>query len=76
MDYSMTVVEIAGGREHDLPADAVTRDEAGCAHAPLVPLGFRPEGAVFYVRCERWPELAGKALRIRNQVEVTAPAGE
>jgi len=26
MAYTMTVVEVNGGREHDLPADTVTRD--------------------------------------------------
>ncbi|HET9597809.1 MAG TPA: hypothetical protein VFP65_19635 [Anaeromyxobacteraceae bacterium] len=61
MGYTMRVVEIDSGREHELPADAVTRDSAG-AIAPLLPLGFRPRGAVFFVTSQRWPELRGLAL--------------
>jgi hypothetical protein len=64
MAYTMTIVEVESGGRHDLPADTVTLDEDGRAHAPLLPLGFRGRGDVFWVRCERWPELAGKALRL------------
>ena len=86
MAYTMRVVEIGNAREHDLPADTVTRDAPACspprvaraiarssaeaerggrASGPLLPLGFRPQGDVFYVSAERWPELLGKALRLK-----------
>ncbi|BDG03378.1 hypothetical protein [Anaeromyxobacter oryzae] len=67
MAYTVFVLEVESGREHALPADAVTVDEPvreGCG--PLVPLGFRSRDDVFYVRHERWPELEGRALRVRE----------
>jgi hypothetical protein len=66
MPYTMKVVEIETGYEHELPADTVSRDEPGGAHGPLVPLGFRPRDCAFYVFSERWPQLAGKPLRVRS----------
>jgi hypothetical protein len=62
MGYSMRVVEVESGVEYELPADAVTRDAAG-ALAPLIPLGFRAPGAVFFVSSRRWPELMDRPLR-------------
>jgi hypothetical protein len=64
MTYTMKIVEIETGREHELPADTVSRDEPG-AQGPLIPLGFRPRHCAFYVCSARWPELAGKPLRVR-----------
>lgn len=64
MAYTMTIVEVEGGGRHVLPADTVTLEQDGTAHAPLLPLGYRRRGDVFWVRSERWPELAGKALRL------------
>ncbi len=71
MAYTMRVVEVDGGREHHLPADTVTHDEEGRARGPLVPLAFRPRHDVFYVRSDRWPGLAGKALRLEARVEAS-----
>jgi hypothetical protein len=62
MGYTMRVVEVDSGQEHELPADAVTRDHAG-ALAPLIPLGFRAHDAVFFVSSQRWPELMDRPLR-------------
>lgn len=62
--YLMRVVE-ADGREHEIPADTVTREVAVLgARGPIVPLAFRAQRDVFYVWSQRWPELAGKALRL------------
>jgi hypothetical protein len=36
-----------------------------CAHGPLLPLAFRPRDDVFYVDTARWPDLVGKALRLK-----------
>jgi hypothetical protein len=79
MWYTVKVVEIDSGREHVLPADTVTCDAPpapahhACAagatsavRAPLVPLAFRPRRDVFYVSTGRWPQLAGKSLRVKN----------
>lgn len=65
MLYTMRVVDIVGGGEHDLPADTVTRDAPGRGGGPLLPLAYRPLHCPFYVCSERWPELAGKALRVK-----------
>jgi hypothetical protein len=63
--YEMTVLA-ADGREYDLPADTVTRDDpASGSRGPYVPLAFRSQGDVFYVSSSRWPELSGAALRLR-----------
>jgi hypothetical protein len=62
MGYTMKVIETESCREHELPADAVTRDTEG-TRAPLIPLGYRPLGDVFFVSSQRWPELIGKPLR-------------
>jgi hypothetical protein len=64
----MTVVEVDGSGEHELPADTVTWDDAR-ASAPLVPLGFRPRRARFFVRSGRWPGLAGRALRLKDSAD-------
>jgi hypothetical protein len=86
MDYTMPVVEVESGREHRLPADAVTRDTPppACAsrpgdgraasQGPLLPLAFRPRGDAFFVTSPRWPELAGKALRLQASRPVEAPS--
>jgi hypothetical protein len=65
MLYTMRVEVIDGGGEQDLPADTVTRDEPSRGGGPLVPLAYRPLCCPFYVCSERWPELAGKALRVK-----------
>jgi hypothetical protein len=67
MRYTMHVVEAAGVRVHGLPADTVTQDTWSTARdgcGPRVPLGFRSAEDVFFVSCDRWPELAGKPLRL------------
>ena len=59
------MVEIASGTEHEIPADAVTRDvRAPAAHGPLVPLAFRPHGDAFFLLGDRWAEFSGKPLRL------------
>ena len=74
----MPVIEVDSGKAHRLPADAVTRDTprpppgapwpghvgGGRSQGPLLPLAFRPRSERFYVASSRWPELAGKALRL------------
>jgi hypothetical protein len=67
MDYTMPVVEVESGREHRLPADAVTRDASRPVRSqgPILPLAFRPRAEAFYVTSARWPDLAGKALRLK-----------
>lgn len=63
--YSVKVVGLDGS-EHEIPADTVTREEpAPASRGPYVPLAFRAARDVFYVWSERWPELAGKALRLK-----------
>ena len=66
MLYTMKIVEIETGLEHELPADTVSRDDPGGTRGPLVPLGFRGGHSAFYVVSERWPHLAGKPLRVRG----------
>lgn len=68
MAYAMRVVEIGTGVEHEIPADAATRDAPTLARpsalsGPVVPLVFRPADAAFYLSAIVWPELAGKLLR-------------
>jgi hypothetical protein len=43
------------------PAASLQRERG-----PLVPLGFRPRHDVFYIAAPRWPELVGKALRVKS----------
>jgi hypothetical protein len=65
--YTVNVVEVETGENHALPADAVTYDtppSERTRRGSLVPLGFRSRSDVFYVRNCRWPELAGRALRV------------
>ncbi len=65
MAWTVTVVEIASGNEHHLPADTVTRDlPSPSLGVPLIPLAYRPLGPVFYVSGARWAQLAGKAVRV------------
>lgn len=64
MDFTIRVVETESGREHVLPGDVVTCDTQDGRY-PLIPVGYRPRGAVFFVSSERWPELRGRALRTR-----------
>jgi hypothetical protein len=66
MIFTMRVVETESGREHVLPGDVVTC-ETRSGRYPLLPLGYRARGQVFYVSSERWPELEGKALRTRPE---------
>jgi hypothetical protein len=65
MPYTMKVVEIATGIEHELPADVVTRDtHPASPSGPILPLAFRPAGDSFYVTSSRWLSLAGKPVRL------------
>jgi len=69
MRYMMTVKDLGSGEEHELPADTVTRDAhapgQSCAgRVPLLPLGFRPREAVFFVHSDRFPNLRGKWLQV------------
>ncbi|HEX9288772.1 MAG TPA: hypothetical protein VF904_04535 [Anaeromyxobacteraceae bacterium] len=54
------------------PSRGVTSERGAAAagsgngtRGPLVPLAFRPRHDVFYVSAARWPELTGKALRVK-----------
>jgi hypothetical protein len=68
--YTMRVVALAGGGEHDLPADTVTRDEPAPGRpGPYVPLAFRLLGDVFYVHSPRWSALEGIPLCLKSAAE-------
>jgi hypothetical protein len=75
--YTMAVIEVETGAEHELPADAVTLDAASAhegapsaaapeppAHVAILPLAFRARDAVFYLAGHRWPALEGRPLRV------------
>ncbi len=65
MAYTMRVMEIASGVEHELPPDAVTCDtHPNSPWGPIVPLAFRPAGVHFYVSGDRWPTLVGKPVQL------------
>jgi hypothetical protein len=68
MAYTMTVVAIDGA-VYELPADVVTCDAPPqlALAGPLLPLAFRSPRDAFYVRGDRWPELAGKALHVNGR---------
>jgi len=44
---------------------AAAGESGNGTRGPLVPLAFRPRHDVFYVCAARWPELSGKALRVK-----------